>query len=213
MLKQRLSQHIPMVKAFMHLAALTPLVWLAWQTYTQQLGGDPVQYLTHFTGKGALNLLLLTLLISPLAKKMKWGFLLQTRRLLGLWVLAYALGHVGIFWLLDLAGRVDLLLQELLKRPYITLGLIALLLLIALGVTSFNGIRKKMGRQWQKLHNWVYLVLILVPIHYYWSVKSAVFEPSIYLAIACLLLALRHQKLTVYLNKQPKTNSAQAKPH
>ncbi|MCE2594529.1 protein-methionine-sulfoxide reductase heme-binding subunit MsrQ [Motilimonas cestriensis] len=202
MVKTWVARHISTVKVMLHGAALLPLCWLAWQTFSQQLGGDPVQYLTHFTGKGALNLLFITLLISPVAKWIKWGFLLQTRRLLGLWVLAYALIHVGIFWLLDLAGRIDLFVEEVIKRPYITLGLIALLLLIALGITSANRIRRKMGRNWQKLHNWVYLIVLLVPIHYYWSVKSAVFEPTIYLIIAALLLLLRRQKLMAYIPKK-----------
>ncbi|WP_233070711.1 protein-methionine-sulfoxide reductase heme-binding subunit MsrQ [Motilimonas eburnea] len=194
-IKTWLVKHISQFKLLLHLAAAAPLCWLAWQTYTEQLGGDPVQYLTHFTGKGGLNLLLITLCVSPLAKAMKWGFLLQTRRLLGLWCLAYALIHVGIFWWLDLIGRVDLLLSEVIKRPYISLGALALMILIALGITSFNHLRRRMGRHWQRLHNWVYLVAILVPVHYYWSVRSGLTEPSIYILLALLLLLLRYRKL------------------
>ncbi|WP_434339987.1 protein-methionine-sulfoxide reductase heme-binding subunit MsrQ [Motilimonas cestriensis] len=208
MVKAWAAKHITAIKVMLHGGALLPLCWLAWQTFSQQLGGDPVQYLTHFTGKGALNLLFVTLLISPAAKWIKWGFLLQTRRLLGLWVLAYALIHVAIFWLLDLAGRIDLFVEEVIKRPYITLGLVALLLLMALGVTSANRIRRKMGRNWQKLHNWVYLAALLVPIHYYWSVKSAVLEPSIYILIAAFLLLLRRHKLMSHLPAKVKAKVA-----
>lgn len=199
-LKAWLTQHITLLKIALHLSAALPLGWLAWQTYQQQLGGDPVQYLTHFTGKGGLNLLLITLCISPIAKTIKWGFLLQTRRLLGLWCLTYALIHVGIFWWLDLAGRFDLLLSEIIKRPYISLGAIALIILIALGITSLNRLRRKMGRAWQRLHNWVYLVATLVPIHYYWSVKSGLGEPIIYLFLAALILLMRRKKLGLSLD-------------
>ncbi|MFO6423635.1 protein-methionine-sulfoxide reductase heme-binding subunit MsrQ [Motilimonas sp. KMU-193] len=204
MLRALLAKHLVVIKILLHSLALLPLVWLAWQTYQQQLGGDPVQYLTHFTGKGGLNLLLITLCVSPIAKTLRWGFLLQTRRLLGLWALAYALVHVSIFWWLDLAGRFDLLLSEIVKRPYISLGALALVILIALGVTSFNHVRRKMGRHWQRLHNWVYLVAILVPIHYYWSVKSGLVEPTLYLILAGFLLLLRHNKLPISISQFSK---------
>lgn len=189
------QRHLVAVKTLIHGLIAAPLLYLAWQTWQGQLGGDPVQYLTHFTGKGALNLLIVTLLVSPLAKQFRLPALFKIRRLLGLWVMTYASVHLGIFVYLDLTSDWALLLSETLARPYILFGMMAFLILIALSISSHNGIRKRLGRSWQKLHNWVYLAAVLAPIHYYWSVKAGVGEAIIYLIIAGWLLLLRRQKL------------------
>jgi len=158
-----------------------------------------VQYIIHFTGMGALNSLLAVLLVSPLAKYFKQGLLLQTRRLIGLYVFAYATLHITAFISLDLLFAWAFLLEEVIKRPYILVGALAYSILLLLSVTSFMVVRKKMGKCWQQLHNWVYLVALLAPIHFYWSVKSEIIEPSIYIVICVVLVYLRKQKLAKYL--------------
>ncbi len=185
------AKQLPWLKALLHLAAGLPLLYLVLQVVTDRAGGDPVQYIIHFTGKGALNALVATLLVSPVARKFKLGLLMQTRRLLGLWIFAWACLHILSYFSLDLLFAWELLFSEIIKRPYILVGASAWLLLAALALTSFKALQRRMGRRWQQLHYSIYAIALLVPVHYYWSVKSEVIEPSLYLAAMLLLLAIR----------------------
>ena len=179
------------LKVVFHLVGVLPIAYLILKVMSDNAGGDPVQYIIHYTGIGALNALVATLAISPVAKWLKQGVILQTRRLVGLYVFAYASLHVLAFFSLDLLFAWSLFFEEVVKRPYILVGASAYLLLTALAFTSFNSIRRKMGRSWQKLHNTVYLIAVLAVVHFYWSVKSELIEPSIYILLFALLLALR----------------------
>lgn len=189
------NKHVFWLKVLMHVVALLPIIYLVLAVLGDEAGGDPVQYIIHYTGIGALNTFLITLCISPIAKKFKQGALIQTRRLLGLYVFAYATLHLMAFISLDLLFEWTLFFQETVKRPYIVVGTVAYLLLLALSVTSLNAVRRKMGKRWQQLHNSVYLVAVLVPIHFFWSVKSEIIEPSIYIAVAALLLFFRKSQI------------------
>lgn len=179
------------VKLVFHLIGLIPIIWLVFTVLSGRAGGDPVQHIIHFTGIGALNALLATLLISPIAKRFKLGWLMQTRRLVGLYVFAYATLHIVAFFSLDLLFAWGLFFTEVAKRPYILVGAVAYVIVSALAFTSFKILMRKMGRRWQTLHNGVYLVAILAPIHFYWSVKSEIIEPSLYIVGFSLLLAWR----------------------
>ncbi|MCF1426665.1 MAG: protein-methionine-sulfoxide reductase heme-binding subunit MsrQ [Shewanella sp.] len=179
------------LKAVMHLAALVPLGWLCLAVLSGQLGAEPVERIIHFTGIGALNLLLITLCVSPLARFAKMGFLMQTRRLLGLYCFSYASLHILAYLALDLLFDLSLLVREVLDRPYIVVGAISYLILLALAITSVNKLRAKMGHSWQRLHNLIYLCAILIPLHFYWSLKSGWIEPAIYALILLVLLGLR----------------------
>ena len=189
------SRGVFWLKALFHIIGLSPIVYLVLKVLSDSAGGDPVQYIIHFTGTGALNALAATLLISPLAKTFKLGLLLQTRRLVGLYVFAYASLHVLAFFSLDLLFAWSLFLEEVLKRPYILVGATAYILLLALAITSFKSIRRKMGKGWQRLHNFIYLIALLVPVHFYWSVKSEIIEPSLYLLFFTVLLIIRLNKI------------------
>jgi sulfoxide reductase heme-binding subunit YedZ len=182
------------LKGLMHCIGLLPIIYLVLLVLNDKAGGDPVQYIIHYTGVGALNALIATLLISPIAKKFKQGMLLQTRRLVGLYVFAYASLHILAFFSLDLLFAWGLFFEEVLKRPYILVGAAAYLLLTALAFTSFKTVMRKMGRRWQKLHNAIYLIALLIPIHFYWSVKSEIIEPILYFIIMGLLLGIRLKK-------------------
>ena len=182
------------LKSGIHLIALSLLVFQYYLAITDQLGGDPVEAIIHFTGIGAFNLLLLTLMVSPSAKYFKQAWLMKSRRLLGLYCFTYALFHVLSFWAFEIQFQLELFVQELFKRPYITFGLVAFLILCALAVTSYSKIQRYLGKRWQTLHNMVYLAVCLVAIHFYWSVKSEIIEPSIYIVITLLLLYLRQKK-------------------
>lgn len=122
------------------------------------------------------------------------GFLLKTRRLLGLYCFFYACLHVLAFFALDLLFSFPLFFEELIKRPYIYLGATAWFLLLLLAITSANFIRKKMGSKWQQLHNSIYVIAIFAIIHFYWSVKSGWLEPAIYFLILSGLLLIRLKK-------------------
>lgn len=186
-----MPRHILWLKGIIHVISLGFLAQLATLTLSGGLGADPVQGLSHFTGKAALNTLLLTLMISPLAKQFKQGQLMKVRRLVGLYSFFWAVLHLTIYLALDLNFNGALIVSEIITRPYLTLGAVSWLILFALAVTSTRGIQRKMGARWQKLHNWVYLAILLSPVHYYWSVKSGIIEPAAYILFACVLLTWR----------------------
>lgn len=189
------ANKVLMLKVVIHLAAFLPLFILYYQAFNDQLGADPVQRVIHFTGIGAFNLLLITLTVSPIAKRFKQGYLLQVRRLLGLYAFSYALMHVFNFLAFDLQFAWSLFFNEVVKRPYITFGMVAFVLLAVLAITSLNSLKRKMGKSWQKLHNTSYLIVILVATHFYWSVKSELISPLFYVLLVGVLLAFRYKKI------------------
>lgn len=183
------------LKTLIHISAFFLLSRLYVLAFQDKLGGDPVEAVLHFTGIGAINLLLLTLLVSPLAKILKKPWLMQVRRLLGIYVFIYALCHLLSFLAFEVQFDGALFVKEVFQRPYITIGLVAFILLLALTLTSFNQIKRRMGKKWQFLHNFVYLIAILSVIHFYWSVKSDVIEPGLYIVMMSILLLLRKNKI------------------
>lgn len=184
-------RRLPYLKAYIHVLAIMPLVYLWLAVAMDQLGGDPVQAIIHFLGKGAANLLILTLLLTPVARRFKEGMLIATRRLIGLYCFFYALLHVIAFLWLELGGEFYTFVTEIYKRPYILVGMLAFIILLLLALTSPNFVCRKMGASWKKLHKLIYLSAVLVPVHYYWSVKSGWVEPAIYFAIFIGLLVVR----------------------
>ncbi len=194
------AKQIVWLKVVLHLAAFLPLVWLFWAASQGYFSADPAKDIQHFTGRMALKLLLATLLITPLTRYAKQPLLIRTRRLLGLWCFAWATLHLTSYTLLELGiNNLSLLGQELVTRPYLTLGGISWLILLALAVTSPQIMQRKLGRRWQKVHNCIYLVAILAPVHYLWSVKILSPQPLIYAVLALLLLAWRYKKFRQWL--------------
>ncbi|HIF9058199.1 TPA: protein-methionine-sulfoxide reductase heme-binding subunit MsrQ [Photobacterium damselae] len=184
-------KQITIIKSMVHIFSLIFMIYFVLLTLQGGFGADPVKGMEHFTGKAALNMLLLTLLVSPLAKGFRQGLLMKLRRMLGLYSFFWATLHFSIYISLDLGFDFSLLGEEIFKRPYLTIGAVCWVILLLLAATSFQKIQRKMGKKWQTLHYWVYLALILAPIHYYWSVKSGLIEPSLYLVVAVLLLIWR----------------------
>ena len=177
-------RQVTWLKVVLHLAALLPLLYLVLSAAQGWLSADPAKDIQHFTGRMALKLLLATLLVSPLTRYLKQPLLIRTRRMLGLWCFAWATLHLISYWLLELGfTRLRLLGSGIFARPYLLLGMIIWVVLFAL------------GRRWQTLHNAIYLVAILVPIHYLWSVKVLSPQPWLYALAAALLLAWRYKKL------------------
>lgn len=195
-------RHITALKVVLHLAAFLPFVYLFMAASQGWLSADPAKDIQHFTGRMALKLLLATLLVSPLTRYLKQPLLIRTRRLLGVWSFAWASLHLTSYYLLELGyDHLRLLGSELISRPYLLLGMISWIILFALAVTSFQRMQRKLGRRWQTLHNGVYLVAILVPIHYIWSVKVLSPQPVIYAVLAIALLAWRYNKLRKLLHR------------
>ncbi|WIH21103.1 protein-methionine-sulfoxide reductase heme-binding subunit MsrQ [Photobacterium damselae] len=184
-------KQITIIKSMVHIFSLIFMIYFILLTLQGGFGADPVKGMEHFTGKAALNMLILTLLVSPLAKVFRQGLLMKLRRMLGLYSFFWATLHFAIYISLDLGFDFSLLGEEIFKRPYLTIGAVCWVILLLLAATSFQKIQRKMGKKWQTLHYWVYLALILAPIHYYWSVKSGLIEPSLYLVVAVLLLIWR----------------------
>lgn len=188
-------KQIVWLKVLLHLAGFLPLVWLFWAGHQGYFSADPAKDIQHFTGRMALKFLLATLLVSPLARYAKQPLLILVRRLLGLWCFAWATLHLTSYTLLELGiNNLALLGSEIITRPYLTLGMISWAILLALAVTSTQAMQRKLGRRWQLLHNFVYLVVILAPIHYLWSVKIVSPQPVIYALLAAGLLTWRYKK-------------------
>ncbi|MBZ6388270.1 MULTISPECIES: protein-methionine-sulfoxide reductase heme-binding subunit MsrQ [Pantoea] len=193
-------KQIVWLKAVLHLAAFLPLAYLFIAASQGWLSADPAKDIQHFTGRMALKLLLGTLLVSPLTRYMKQPLLIRTRRLLGVWTFVWASLHLLSYYLLELGvDNLGLLGRELVSRPYLTLGILTWLILLALTVTSFQRAQRKLGRRWQTLHNFIYLAAILAPIHYLWSVKVLSPQPLLYALAALVLLAWRYKKFRHWL--------------
>lgn len=171
---------------------LAPLGLLGWEALHDELTANPIEYLTHETGAWALRFLLITLAITPARKLLGLLDLIRFRRLLGLFAFFYALLHFSIWMCLDKYFDFHEMIADVLKRRFITVGMLALLLLIALAVTSTNGMIRRMGgRNWQRLHRSIYAIGCLGVIHYYWLVKSDIRRPVTYGVILVVLLGLR----------------------
>ncbi|MGH8261435.1 MAG: sulfite oxidase heme-binding subunit YedZ, partial [Steroidobacteraceae bacterium] len=132
------------------------------------LGPDPVAKLLHTCGKTALNLLLITLLVTPARQLTGFTHLVRLRRMLGLFAFFYAAMHFVVYVVLDQGMNLTGILHDITKRPYITIGFTALVILIPLAVTSTNRMMRRLGRRWQKLHRLIYVAAIFGVWHYYW---------------------------------------------
>ncbi len=187
----RIAASKPLVFAL----CLLPLAWLLWDTLHGQLGTDPVARLEHRSGIWALRLLLATLAITPLRVLTKWHWLTRYRRLLGLFAFFYASVHLAIYLAIDLGGFWSQILGEIAKKPYITVGFAAWLLMIPLAATSTKAMMRRLGPNWLRLHRTVYVIGVCGALHFLWLVKSgntiAVREPVVYLAVLVVLLAAR----------------------
>jgi sulfoxide reductase heme-binding subunit YedZ len=193
--KLKTKDKIILLKTALHCILFLPAVFVFYLAIQDQLGADPVQELTHFTGLSALKVLLLGLIMSSLAPKVKFIPLMQVRRLVGLYAFFYASLHLLSFFIFDLQLDWPLLFSEIVKRPYITVGMFTWLVLLLLSISSPMFIRRKLGKRWQPLHNLIYVTVPIVILHFYWSLKSGWIEPAIYLIITIALLSVRRPKL------------------
>lgn len=155
------------------------------------LGANPVEELIHRCGIWGLNFLLITLAVTPLRELSGWNWTLRLRRMFGLFAFFYICLHFLVYAGLDQRFNLSRIIEDVIERPYITLGMSGLLLLIPLAITSTNAMMRRLGRRWQKLHRLVYVIAILGVWHFFWQVKLDIREPLIYVAILTVLLGFR----------------------
>lgn len=197
---RRASAGLIAAKAAVHALALMPVAILAWQFYdvwqtgSDALGADPVAEIEHRTGLWALRFLMVALAVTPLRQLTGQSVLLRFRRMLGLYAFLYATLHLSVYLGLDLRGYWTQIFEEIVKRPYITVGFAAWLLLVPLAITSTQGWMRRLGRRWGQLHKLVYAIGVLAVLHFWWLVKSDIREPLLYAAILAVLLGWRAWK-------------------
>lgn len=155
------------------------------------VGANPVEELLHSMGKTGLNLLWITLAVTPARKLTKWNWLIRLRRMLGLFAFFYLVLHLVTYAVLDRGLDFQSLLVDVTERPYITAGMLGLLLLIPLAVTSTRGWQRRLGRNWSRLHRLVYPAAMLGVVHFWWQVKADFREPLVYAVLLALLLGYR----------------------
>lgn len=175
------------------LAALLPLVRLIWLGTHDGLTANPLEFVTRSTGTWALVFLCLSLSITPLRRLSGQGFWLKLRRMLGLYCFFYAVLHVTLWVWIDQGLDPAAMWKDVLKRPFITAGFIAFVLLIPLAATSTTGMIRRLGRHWAQLHRLVYLIAVAAILHYWWhkAGKNDFGTVSIYAAVVAWLLGIR----------------------
>lgn len=179
------------LKPATHLLALLPLAGLVYGIFNENLGVNPVEELTHETGEWSLRFLLLSLVITPLRSLTGLVWLTRFRRVLGLYAFFYALCHFVIYFLLDQSLSLQLVIEDIVERPYITVGFAAFCLFIPLTLTSTAKARRRLKAAWNRLHKLVYVAGILVLLHFLWLTKADYREPLIYVSIFVLLMLAR----------------------
>lgn len=181
------------MKALVWLGALTPLALLVWMGVTDGLGANPIEKVTHWTGTSALVLLMATLTVTPLRRLTGLNRLARLRRPIGLFAFFYATLHFLTWLAVDQFFHWEAIVADVLKRPYITVGLLAWLLMIPLAATSTTGMIRRLGRRWQMLHRLVYLSGALGVLHFYWkaAAKADVRGPLLFAGVLGILLLLR----------------------
>ena len=181
------------IKAAVFAVSLVPFLRLFVLGYRDELGANPVEFVTHSTGWWALTFLCITLAVTPLRRLAGWQSLLRLRRMLGLFAFFYATVHFVTYVWFDQWFSLDGIVADVWKRPFITVGFAAFLLLVPLAITSTNRMMRRLGRRWAQLHRLVYPILVLGVLHFWWlkQGKNDLAEPLIYAAIAVVLLGFR----------------------
>ncbi len=179
------------LKPIVFLACLLPLARLGWKAFNSALGANPIQVITFSTGTWTLVFLLVTLTITPLRKLTKQYWLIQYRRMLGLFAFFYGCLHFTTYIWLDQFFDLHSIYKDIYKRPFITMGFTAFVLMIPLALTSTQWAIRKLGKRWQKLHRLIYFSAAAGVIHYLWLVKIDKRVPEIYASILGVLLLYR----------------------
>ncbi|AZP11449.1 protein-methionine-sulfoxide reductase heme-binding subunit MsrQ [Undibacterium parvum] len=188
------NQQLARIKWILFALALLPFLRLVAYTYLDKLGANPVEFITRNTGDWTLYFLCITLAMTPLRKLLQWHWIIRMRRMLGLYVFFYAFLHFMTFLWFDHFFEFEEMWTDVLKRPFITVGFSAFVLLIPLALTSSNGMIKRLGgKRWQLLHRLVYVIAPLAVLHYFWmkAGKHDFAQPLLFAVIVFSLLGIR----------------------
>jgi len=191
-----------------HALCALPFLLLVADAVRDTLGADPVAEITHRTGIWALRLLLVTLAVTPLRRLTGLAELVRYRRMLGLWAFFYATTHFATYLVLDLGGYWPQIFEDVVDRPFVTVGFLAWLLLVPLAATSTKAMMRRLGRNWSRLHRAVYVIAGLAVLHFVWLVKMgkeiARLEPLVYAGILAILLSARVALAVVARLRRPQ---------
>ncbi|TQV81579.1 sulfite oxidase heme-binding subunit YedZ [Aliikangiella coralliicola] len=195
------------LKVVIHFGAWLPLIWLAYAAYSRQLGGDPQEAVLHELGLFGLIFLLLSLSMTPAKMFYKSFAWVRFRRMLGLYGAFYLSLHLLVYLAFYLHFDFAELAAEIIKRPYITVGMVAFFLLLPLVVTSTRAAQRRLGKRWKKLHQLAYIITVLGLVHFIWQSKSDLNEPMLYVLWAGLLFGARwfkkHQNINIAKVSKP----------
>ena len=201
-MNKTLKQYRKPIKIAIFLLALLPwvLMWIA--AVQESLGPDPAKVLSHISGEWALRFLVLTLAITPIRLISQSAEWIHYRRMLGLFAFFYAVNHLIIYCLFLLALQWQELWADIVERPFITVGFLALLILLPLAITSTKNWQRKLGRNWARLHKLIYIAVALVLLHFIWQARSDLTEPLVYTAVVIVLMLFRLPKVKMLLSRR-----------
>ena len=193
------------LKVLLWVSALMPAAWIGAGFFLGWLGVNPIEKVTHVTGLTTLILLLITLGVTPTRRMTRWNTVIQLRRPLGLFAFFYASLHFLIWMALDLSFQLSWIWEDIVERPYITVGFMGFVLLIPLAITSTKGWIRRLSRRWTILHRLVYVAAALGVIHFYWQVKA---DTSLPLLLGTILVVLLATRIPVWLRKKRRRQAA-----
>lgn len=197
---------IARIKAAVFVLCLFPLGLLVWRAIQGQLTANPIEFISHTTGWWTLTFLMITLSVTPLRRLLELPWLLRLRRMLGLYAFFYACLHFLTWLVLDQFFDWEAILKDIVKRPYITVGFTAFVLLLPLAATSTNAMVRRLGaKRWQALHRLVYVIATLGVVHFLWLVKKDIREPALFGVVLAVLLGVR---VIYYLRRRAPSASS-----
>ena len=194
MIKVGSRTFIRLTKVVLWPLCLAPIILLllaAFKLSGFELGANPIEEILHTLGKWGLKFLLITLSITPIRRWTGQNWLISYRRMMGLFAFFFILLHFLVYLVLDQSLDMAAVVEDVLERPYITLGMTGLILMLPLALTSTRGMIRRLGKRWQKLHRLVYAIGILGVWHFYWQVKLDTLEPTLYAVILAVMLGAR----------------------
>lgn len=180
-----------LAKVVLLAAGLAPVAWLVRGMISGDLGVNPAETIQLQTGRWALRFLLITLAVTPIRRLFHWNVVIQYRRMLGLFAFFYASLHFASYIVLDQYFAFDAMVGDVVKRPFITVGFAAFVLMVPLALTSTKGWIRRLGRRWQLLHRLVYISAVCAVVHFIWKVKLVIGDPVLYAGILAALLGYR----------------------
>jgi sulfoxide reductase heme-binding subunit YedZ len=179
------------LRPVLFVSALVPAAMLVAGIFTDNLGANPVEYITHETGWFALAFLMASLAITPLRRVSGWHEVIRLRRMLGLFAFFYATLHLLTWFVFDHTLDIGGMVEDVIERPYITVGMTAFLIMLPLAATSNAAMIRRLGRTWQRLHRLTYLAAIAAVVHFWWLVKADIREPRRWALALAVLLGIR----------------------